>query len=1212
MDEQSALGEKIDQTTDTGNKMASADANSKTTQHELKIMDVEGAMDTTDVPLVIEVEDSDIEETADNAHVVGGQQTALISSAAEDEKPLDDPLVEDKENMSTKTELSSDVESNNSYVDPMGLLERLDNHGDADSQDDEDDFSMDDGAPAGTSARTLSSANRWQVWMNRWPWLLHEDSDGTYAFCLYCNIKLNVNRKSKHIQQHNMSLYHQERETNYLAFKESEKLAQAATGEQNNAEVKHEFGTSSYVAAMKEKRGREIDSFNDFNWTRWLAVHPWLERSQPQGTLGTCTWCNVKMNVEFVYLRKRHEASKSHVEFVRQQGVFLKQSLKRKRTASTHQPPVPQEEEEEEEPAPRQNSTIVTVVGGDIDASNDPSQWCELVGDTSPQQCRCTLCNCQMAITSFLRHCKTKVHCQSLYLHQNSDSSMLNRGIWAHYSELHPWMVADPDDASMAYCSICCKRFVYGHSEIKRKSHENSEKHLAAVAANKAANGGVAEAVEEEEQQPSEPAPSVARTESEGSDGEYQLDEDDEDWSESHKGYSAEQTSPWKRRTRPAPRFYSWLRYSKDRKTQICRFCRVRFYNESSKARHELSVRHNKLVKQHKLRQGMLRQENQLQEEQSNTDSGTIDEKSAMPSSKIGNTIPATMKGKVMVWKERYPWLSYKRSEQRRNYGWCKLCEVSVFLPTSKYASKHQRSSRHVRLRIERKRTGDKPPAAANKDVISAAVATAAALTSADAKQKAAMAELQAKYDWLDPDATDENHCNCRICETRLPIKVFFLRQHDSSRKHADNLEKYKSNAAATKPSLAAGAAAEMHDHGLEVDQDSDEALSVKSEGSTTGEPPSKRSRRSMEVRRILRVLRDSVGKRSDERSQMDMAKDMICSSFDIVTRLRNLERDAGPQMDSTALAPGSPNVSITSVPPGPRHVMDLFFDSISPTMKALPADLAAEGKAKIMQLVCGLEVRAMQRVVGANAPASGSTGANGVAHSTETASSDASPNNGADSSSPALSNSTTISINDLMDEHNAQQNNNEVEKASQSSPMTQNKGQVTVSVNGSAKDLLSNVRRYWPTSMQVSSRQDADAVRCVPLNKLTTPSSLNVRKSVNSSSETTCTFTPVKSASPPKTDANNGNPLAMMRQIRVNNGNQSKMITISKTQTVPQHKQPPAQQVRHPAASTNGGAHIQKAQTQAQYRAVQSSNNNRIVKSQQLTISRPSNTHKP
>lgn len=280
---------------------------------------------------------------------------------------------------------------------------------------------------------------------------------------------------------------------------------------------------------------------------------------------------------------------------------------------------------------------------------------------------------------------------------------------------------------------------------------------------------------------------------------------------------------------------------------QLCKFCRVRFHNDAAKARHEFSARHQKLVKQYKARQALLppaeKEGHQDEEEElSNTDSGTVDTEKLMkqvrPSSAkaFAKPIPATIKGKVMVWKARFPWLSYKKSEERRNYGWCKLCEVSVFIPTSKFASKHQRSTRHIRLRIERKKAGAVSPettSAKNSDNISAAVATAAALTTGEAKHKAAMAELQAKYNWLEPDANDENHCHCRICETRLPIKLFYLRQHDSSRKHSENLERQKAAAVPPPPAAShstseATAEAEVQESGLEVDKESDADLSLR------------------------------------------------------------------------------------------------------------------------------------------------------------------------------------------------------------------------------------------------------------------------------------------------------------------------------------------------------------------------------------------------
>lgn len=72
----------------------------------------------------------------------------------------------------------------------------------------------------------------------------------------------------------------------------------------------------------------------------------------------------------------------------------------------------------------------------------------------------------------------------------------MDRGVWSQYADLHPWLVADPSDPTVAYCNVCCRRFNYGHSKIKRKNHENSEKHKAAVEAAAAANAEENESAE--------------------------------------------------------------------------------------------------------------------------------------------------------------------------------------------------------------------------------------------------------------------------------------------------------------------------------------------------------------------------------------------------------------------------------------------------------------------------------------------------------------------------------------------------------------------------------------------------------------------------------------------------------------------------------------------------------------------------------------------
>lgn len=274
-----------------------------------------------------------------------------------------------------------------------------------------------------------------------------------------------------------------------------------------------------------------------------------------------------------------------------------------------------------------------------------------------------------------------------------------------------------------------------------------------------------------------------------------------------------------------------------------------------------------------------------------------------------------------------------------------------------------------------------------------------------------------------------------------------------------------------------------------------------------------------MEVRRILRALRDSMGRRQDERSQLDMAKDMICSSFDIVSRLRTLEREA------VAPAPGQ-SYDGSPKAPEPRHVVDLFFDSIAPTMKALPADLAAEGKAKIMQLVCGLEVKAMQRTSAA-VPAS-SSGSGSAADSSPTAKSPAKAPN------PDLP-SNVITI---PDDEQKIQNNNEPEAGQTKRRST---GTFTpMTLNGNHNEAAENLRRMLNnTQVKLTNRQDPEAVRCVPLDKLTSLGRINGgRHSLGSSLE---------ASSNQPTDLSNGNSVGSLRQIRVNNNNNSKIINLPK-----------------------------------------------------------------
>lgn len=173
------------------------------------------------------------------------------------------------------------------------------------------------------------------------------------------------------------------------------------------------------MAAMKQRRANEVDTLNDFNWERWLKWHSWLERLQPAGTIGLCKCCNIRMNVEFVYLRKRHESSKGHCEAQRQQQQPDKSSRKRKRSDSPVDTSGAGSEKKISSKKQVEDSTVVTATGSSGE-TGDPSDWLELLPNTSPQQCRCTLCNVRMHLNNFPRHLAAKTHCSNVNEHKKN------------------------------------------------------------------------------------------------------------------------------------------------------------------------------------------------------------------------------------------------------------------------------------------------------------------------------------------------------------------------------------------------------------------------------------------------------------------------------------------------------------------------------------------------------------------------------------------------------------------------------------------------------------------------------------------------------------------------------------------------------------------------------------------------------------------------
>lgn len=74
---------------------------------------------------------------------------------------------------------------------------------------------------------------------------------------------------------------------------------------------------------------------------------------------------------------------------------------------------------------------------------------------------------------------------------------------------------------------------------------------------------------------------------------------------------------------------------------------------------------------------------------------------------------------------------------------------------------------------------------------------------------------------------------------------------------------------------------------------------------------------------------------------------------------LLQIQKDKSELMDSFKELMGGHNMTLPSPPKEKNHV-DLFFESVSSSVKALSPKLIAEAKMRVSQLICELELRAL------------------------------------------------------------------------------------------------------------------------------------------------------------------------------------------------------------------------------------------------------------
>ncbi|KAI8123073.1 Protein suppressor of variegation 3-7 [Lucilia cuprina] len=1075
--------------------------------------------------------------------------------------PIEDVHIKDELAETITADLNSnDVLEN----DPMDLLEintRSECTSSMRSQDDTEDYGDDVSSAGSSSAQTASSSSSVLDWVRDYPWLLYEEGCEQFGHCLYCDTKINI-KSQRSVKQHGLSLYHKERCDNYLAFQDEEEKNGLSM---QLVEIKEEFGTDSRVEALKLKRKSQSAALNNFNWRRWLIDYPWLERDSAEGTVGYCRYCLIHVNVEFSYLRDRHQEGSKHKEAEKQYEESNKSN------ESNQQDDVSNAIEE----IPKESTA---------DVQQKSHKWLEHLKN-EPTMVRCKLCGNKMVKNNFLRHLRTNLHENNERLYLESQKTAKSKEldqrtdkyqpVWKEYAKSHPWLVPDPTDPSFAYCKYCDKRIIYGSSAAKRAVHENSSQHKLhesefkkpsrrepgdnqnAKEVERKGDEDQAERNEDEDEEEEEQDQdgdnddddddddNEAEVEEETNDDEAEDDEEDEadeeDESQQAKESADENDSKkriyrlteewinqysWCRRYNKDPTNYFFCIYcriplrakssrSKHQTTSIhisaekeylsrqvkrqkfqerkqgsenstffewaiplrnnpnsysCRYCRVRISKNYSKKQHASSKIHqiNESIYKNNRRKSVRKDENSNSSQQT---SKVVTKLTNVATSKKGQTFakvvikaPSTVT-LIKQWQKKFPWLTYKRSELRSNYGHCKMCESSLFIRSLKHVLRHVRSPKHVNMtKAKKKEKLEKEQEEARENGTSAKIdkkgpkeevqsspppnesssqnqttqSTSAITESPKAiNYKSTIAELKKRFSWIEKSESP-NYAYCHFCNTNIPIKILFLRNHSNSLKHRHCVVNYntiggkktitetqgQNNAESDNENDKGDNDNDMDDDVMIVEENNEEILiseqdenwAVKSETMDEHEEldyllqrsfnnSQNKSNTPRNVRKHIAAVDENPPTKRIKRSQSfrrlnDSNTSLVAS---LLTTPLTLASCLGPLIQqqiqqqaniaqtplSTTAAPEIPKTS--SVPQNESaNTYDLFFKSISETMKKLPVDLAAEGKFRVMQIICELELQAHKRQQNSqpNESSSSNNSGGGISQATSTSTS--------------------------------------------------------------------------------------------------------------------------------------------------------------------------------------------------------------------------------
>ncbi|XP_036323515.1 protein suppressor of variegation 3-7 isoform X4 [Rhagoletis pomonella] len=871
-------------------------------------------------------------------------------------------------------------------VDPMNLLEPVSERASDDDQDK---------ANVATNGDDEGTTDKWQNWIKTYPWLLRS-SGKRVGFCLYCGKNLSVEGIYS-LQRHDSALIHKERHQNYEAFLHSCKESLDEDGLSAIKKEVDEDNAERLYAELIEKRLARSKELNDYNWKNWLNAHTWLVRGHSEdaiGTKGYCKYCKCIFDAEFSLNRQRHEQAAKHRLG---EKLFLNEANGTEPNSNTEvNSEITETANDKAEQV--NNDENATGIESHVASKVLKGRLFDKVSSSSSQRCCrvCRVVMDKHSCRKHLKSKLHRRNMQALAISYRKDkkisicpSNPNNIQVdWSKYTKIHSWICADPDDPKYAYCSYCEKRFMYGLSTVKRTLHEKSQSHREAIK-RKQENGGVESNNTtnklEKKQQNEETNAELECDENERTANDsslkrfihfskrdiytdewfelnpcYQRNKDNEDYiyckcckvllltknlnigkheraerhrftqnalAEEAKKEQQQQTNSQVSKEKHVS--LSWIRRSRNGQT-FCKFCRVVLSRKYRPAVHERTERH-KFATQKFLARRKAQESKSLKTE--NNQNASPREEGAVSEEEMKPLMEDADQDEVN-WHQKYVWLSFSETETREHYGYCNYCKQSVFVPTTKFASKHECTANHIRSYLTQQNgtENSKNPKTENTQP----------QVNSGTKFKL--------YKWLLPDPEENRSFGyCKFCKTRVTTEGLMALAHHNSRNHRKATAIFLQN---------------HKDEGLEgIAQDSLFEDSA-----------------SQQLRNLEAINQDESG------SETSLATRLTNAHTEMLSLIREMKGNktrqnttllSGPLSAAASLSPsdadicysrvseqhnGKLELNVLSQAKRERNTYDLFFESMNETVKRLPTDLAAESRVKIMQIVYDLEMRALKR----------------------------------------------------------------------------------------------------------------------------------------------------------------------------------------------------------------------------------------------------------